>query len=111
MNIIRKSREVSKVELYRMTKSPEVTSLSKIADNTEIKVSAFLVYEDVKTTGEIATLLAILSDEGVAYACESQTFRTSFEEIAEIFDGEDFAIRKISGTTKAGRPYINCVLA
>ena len=63
-------------------------------------------------TGEVSSLLGILDPDGNSYVTQSATFKRSFADIADIFDdGEKFSIKKISGQTKAGRPYVNCVLA
>lgn len=108
------SRELTKVERYRLTLSPEICSLQNVADDEPIKVSAYCEFEDVnEETGEVAELLGILSDDGHSYVTQSKTFKESFKNIADIFadDEEMFSIRKISGKTKGGRDYINCVLA
>ena len=109
------SRELTKVERYRLTLSPEIKTIQNIPDNTVIKVAAFAEFDDVnEETGEIAHLLGILDESGDSYVTQSATFKRSFSDIADIFadDGEEsFSIRKISGTTNAGRPYVNCVLA
>ncbi len=108
------SRELTKVERYMLTLSPEIKTIQDITDNTVIKVSAFAEFDDVdEDTGEISHLLGILDESGDSYVTKSATFKRSFNDIADIFadDNESFSIRKISGTTKAGRPYVNCVLA
>lgn len=110
MEIKKASSELSKVEIYKMCKSPEVKSIGKEADNIVIDVAEWVLYEDPNHDGEIVEILSILDASGTAYACTSATFKRSFFEIAEIMGEDGFSIRKISGTTKAGRPYINCVL-
>lgn len=70
------------------------------------------VYEETKDEGDTVTILSIIDNETKnVYACQSATFRKSFLDISEIFDeGEAYSIIKISGKTKAGRDYINCIL-
>jgi len=113
VEIKKTSRELTKVERYRMTLSPEIKTVQNIPDDTVINVSAFCVFDDInEETGEVSNLLGILDENGNSFVTQSATFRRSFADIADIFDdGEEFAIRKISGETKAGRPYVNCVLA
>ena len=113
VEIKRTSRELTKVERYRMTLSREIKTIQNIADDTVINVSAFCIFDDInEETGEVSNLLGILDENGNSFVTQSATFRRSFADIADIFDdGEEFAIRKISGETKAGRPYVNCVLA
>lgn len=108
------SKELTKVEKYRLMLSPEILTLQKVADNEAIEVAAFCEFEDVnEETGEVSELLGILATDGHSYVTQSKTFKESFKNIADIFveDGETFSIRKISGKTNAGRDYINCVLA
>lgn len=109
------SRELTKIERYRLTLSPEIKTVQDLPDNTIIKVTAFAEFDDInEDSGEVAHLLGILDDEGNSYVTQSVTFKRSFKDISDIFadDGEtEFSIRKISGTTKANRPYVNCVLA
>lgn len=109
------SRELTKVERYRLTLSPEIQTVQDLADDTVIHVSAFAEFDDInEESGEVAHLLGILDKDGKSYVTQSVTFKRSFSDIADIFadDGEsEFSIRKISGTTKANRPYVNCVLA
>lgn len=109
------SRELTKVERYRLTLSPEIKTVQDLPDNTTINVVAFCEFNDVNEgTGEVSQLLGILDKDGSSYVTQSATFKRSFSDIADIFadgDNTEFAIRKISGQTKAGRPYVNCVLA
>ena len=109
----RTSRELTKIERYRLTLSPEIKTVQDLPDETVITVAAFCEFNDVnEETGEVSQLLGILGKDGASYVTQSATFKRSFTDIADIFDdGEEFAIRKISGQTKSGRPYVNCVLA
>ena len=109
IKIIETSKELTKVEKYLMTQSPAIVSLSKTEDDISISVDAWLIFTDSKDTGEEVEILSILSGDNV-YSCQSETFKRSFADIVEVMEGEHFAIKKISGETKAGRPYINCVL-
>lgn len=115
IEIKKASRELSKVERYRMTLSPEIQTMQTLEDDVVIEVKAFCVFADVDTeTGEESELLSILSTDDIAYVTQSATFMKSFTDIADIFADEPdsvFSIRKISGTNKAGRAYVNCVLA
>lgn len=106
------SRELTKVERYRLTLSPEIKTVQDLDDGTVISVVAFCEFNDVdEASGEVSSLLGILADDGSSYVTQSATFKRSFKDIADIFDdGEQFSIKKISGVTKAGRPYVNCVL-
>lgn len=109
------SKELSKIERYKLTLSPEIQTVQDLEDNVVIDVVAYCEFNDVnESTGEVASLLGILAKDGSSYVTQSATFKRSFSDIADIYtdDGEsEFSIRKISGITKAGLPYVNCVLA
>ena len=45
------------------------------------------------------------------WCCQSQTFKDSFYEIANLFGEDQFGITKISGVSKSDRPYVDCKLA
>lgn len=108
------SRDFSNVEQYLMTVAPNIQSLHKVEDGTKIAVSGFLVFTDVKEDGEIAEILSIITPDKKVFSCQSKTFKQSFSDINTIMtgDGENrpFTVIKISGKTKNGRDYINCVL-
>lgn len=111
MKIIEQSRELTKREKYKMTLDAGVISMKDVEDGTLIDVDAIVTFEDEKKDGEVVTITSILTDEGNVYAFQSSTFRKSLNDIVDIMDDEKFSIIKESGTTNAGRPYINCRLA
>ena len=104
------SRELSKVEAYMMTASNQGTSMKDVPDNAEILVKIWaLVERRNEDTGETLELLSIFDGKAV-YVAQSKTFMKSFEEIANIMGEDNYKIRKISGTTRSGRGYIDCQL-
>lgn len=109
-NIISESREFNKIERYLMTKSPAITSIKDVEDNTSIPVSGYIVFEDENKDGDINTILSIITPDNKVYSAQSQTFRDSLMDIDELMNGESYSIIKISGVTKSGRPFVNCVL-
>lgn len=64
---------------------------------------------------KVAFLAAARDDEGTqVYATNSRTFIESLEEILDTFENDLSAIGGLyitSGTSRAGRPYIDCGLA
>lgn len=108
------SKDFNKVEQYLMTIAPNIMTLNKVEDGTKITVDGFLVFTDVKEDGEIAEILSIITPDKKVYSCQSKTFKQSLCDINTIWaaDGETkpFTVIKISGKTKSGRDYINCVL-
>lgn len=105
------SRELTKVEKYRMTLDNDILSCKDLEDGTIIEVDAFCEFEDSKDNGDVETVFSILATDGAVYACTSKTFARNVREIADIFDGETFSIVKKSGTTKGGKAFIMACLA
>lgn len=105
------SRELSKVERYRMTLDNGIVSCKDLEDGTQIAVDAFCEFEDEKENGDVETVFSILSKDGKVYACTSKTFARNVKEIADAFDGEDYTIVKLSGKTKNGKDFIMAGLA
>lgn len=104
------SKELSKVEAYMMTASNQGTSMKDVPDNAEITVKIWALVERTnEDKGETMELLSIFDGQNV-YVTQSKTFLKSFEEIANIMADDAYKIRKISGTTKSGREYIDCQL-
>lgn len=104
------SRELSKVEAYMMTASNQGTSMKDVPDNAEIPVKIWALVERTNEgTGETLELLSIFDGQTV-YVAQSKTFLRSFEDIASVMADDDYKIRKISGTTRSGREYIDCQL-
>lgn len=105
------SMDLTKKELYLMTQAPDIKVIKDVEDGTIIPVKAWCIFEDTKEqTGEVVSLLSILTPDNIAYSCQSATFKRSFNDILTIMEDEAFSIKKFSGTTKAGRPFVNCSL-
>ena len=109
------SENFTKSELYRMTKSPSIVSVKSVADGTTMSPIGWLTFDDENNKGEVSHMLSIIGvgedDQEVVWCCQSQTFKNSFIDLWELFNGETFKIKKLSGETKAGREYVNCDLA
>lgn len=116
MKIIKSNFETTPMDVYTMTKSPEIMTVSKLADGEVLEVHKWIFYEDINGKEETVSLLSFKDENERVYATQSDTFKGSFEEILDIIqntggaDNSLFTIKKISGTAKSGREYINCVL-
>lgn len=111
INIISRSREFTKVEEYLMTVAPSIKSLKDVEDNTVIPVAGVINFIDTKDdTNEEVEVLSIITPNKDVYSCQSKTFKRSLNDIMSIMGDQPFSIIKISGTTNAGRGYINCIL-
>ena len=109
------SESFTKAELYRMTKSPSIVSVKTVADGTTMSPIGWLTFDDENNEGEVSHMLSIIGvgedDQEVVWTCQSQTFKDNFMDLWELFKGDNFKIKKLSGQSKAGREYVNCDLA
>lgn len=110
MEIIKKSKELTAVELYLMTKAKNIQSAKDLEDGAKIAPVAHILYEDTNSKGEKSEMLAIMGTNNEVWACQSKTFKEDFEDIASLFVDEPYTIIKQSGTSKAGREFVYCIL-
>lgn len=104
------TKEFTEIEQYLMTKSPAIVSVKDLEDGTSIIVDGVLNFEDEKDNGEVVDIMSIITPDSKVYSCQSKTFKRSIIDIANIMHGKPFPVKKISGKTKAGRDYIDCIL-
>lgn len=104
------SREFDEVSQYLMTVAPSIKSMKDVADGTKITVNGTIEFIDTKDGKEPVEVMSIITPDNEVYSCQSATFKRSLKDIENIMHGKQFTIIKTSGTTKAGRPYINCTL-
>ena len=104
------SREFNEVEQYLMTLDRGIVSLKDVDDNTSFPVAGYLTFTDEKDNGDSVDILSIITPDNKVFSCQSATFKRSFNNISKIMHDKPFSIIKVSGTTKAGRPYIDCAL-
>ena len=110
INIIEKSKDFDKVDEYLMTKGKDTHSVKDVDDGTSIVVDGYIIFTDVKKDGNEIEVMSIITPEKEVYATQSQTFKESLLDIISIIGDGVAPIVKISGTTKAGRPYVDCKL-
>lgn len=110
ITIYTQSRDFTEVEQYLMTLDRGITSLKDVEDKTSIPVAGYLTFTDEKVNGECVEILSIITPDNEVFSCQSETFKHSFDNIVNIMHDKPFSIIKVSGTTNAGRPYINCAL-
>lgn len=110
ITINKMSKEFDEVEQYLMTVSPAIKSMKDIEDGTKIAVAGTLEFTDTKDNGESVDILSIITPDNEVFSCQSATFKRSLGDIVNIMGDKPFTVIKMSGTTKAGRPYIDCTL-
>lgn len=109
MNIINQSRELTKMELYKLTEGKKTVSV-KDAVGLTFRVNAWCEYEDENERGDKSHVLSILATDGSVYTTVSDVFRRSFMRILKIFgdDLPEIEIEILDGETKNGRTYYDC---
>lgn len=110
ITITNTSRQLTELEKYLMSSDNGIKSMKDVEDGQSIKVVAWLEFTDVKEDGKEANMLSILDDQNNAYTTQSATFKESFMNMVDCMGDKSFAIIKISGETKSGREYVNCIL-
>ena len=101
MKVIAKSNNLKPQELYQMANGNDIKRMRDVAGQT-LELAGWLIFEDEKPDGEVATIVTIRTTEGEMYATNSPTFRRSFESMTAFFDSVD-AIKVVSSTSKKGR--------
>lgn len=110
MEIIRKSGELTKKDIYNLSRSPEIEKMRDHVDEI-IAVGKYLIYTDENGNGDSVTVLSVEDKEtGRVIASNSLTARQEFEYIADLMEGEDFTIKVCSGTSQNGRSYITVAM-
>lgn len=108
MEIIEANKELTKEEIYFLTKSQEVQKMAAAADST-FNLKSWAIYLDHNTDGEEVELFSMLTEDGEIFATNSPTFIRAFREILDIFDPAEIKRLKVmNGTSKNNRTFVTC---
>lgn len=111
MEIITKNKELTKQEIYFLTKAQDVMKMKDAVDSI-VELSAWVIYTDVNADGEEVELFSMRTVDGETYATNSATFIKAFRDILDIFAPEEVTKLKImSGTSKNNRQFVTCAYA
>ena len=111
MQVVVANKELSKEELYFLTKAQDVQKMAEAADQT-FNLVAWCIYLDHNADGEEVELFAMRTVEGETFATNSQTFINAFRDILDVFDAEEVTKLKVmTGVSKNNRTYITCAYA
>lgn len=100
--------ELDQRTIYKMMKSPDVKKMSD-AEGSVLEVAAWIAYNDTDSrTGEIRSILTILTTDGEMFGTVSGVFQREFMDITKFFGDDVGAIKVFSGKSKAGRNFITC---
>ena len=108
MTIIKANKEFSKMELYKLTRSPEARPLKEAVDQI-IELENYIIYETEDKDGKTVKLVSFEDKSGAVFTTNSGVV---YKEVNTLIDdfGEINIIKVIKGTTKSGREFLNIVL-
>ena len=110
ITITNTSKEFTAIEKYLMTTSPLIKTVKTLHDGDVINVAGYLEFVDEKDDGATAELMSIITTDNTVYSTQSLTFKRSIKDIETVMQGFPFPVKKISGQSKAGRNFVDCVL-
>lgn len=110
ITIKNETKEFTPVEKYILTVAPTIRTVKTLQDGDVINVAGYLEFVDEKEDGTTAELMSIITTDNVVYSTQSVTFKRSIKDIESVMQGFPFPVKKISGQSKAGRKYVDCVL-
>lgn len=109
ITITNTTKEFTAIEKYLMTTAPTIKTVKTLQDGDVINVAGYLEFVDEKDDGTTAELMSIITTENAVYSTQSATFKRSIKDIETIMQFP-FPVKKISGQSKAGRKFVDCVL-
>lgn len=111
MQIIKASKDLTNVDVYKMTKGTGTTKVSDCA-GLVFAVDAYVVFEDVnRQTEQVMSIASIRTAEGTILVSNSPTFVEAFTDIVDIFGEKIPELKIVEGKSKAGRTFYNCDVA
>ena len=109
IKVTNQTKEFTEIEKYLMTTAPTIKTVKTLQDGDVINVAGYLEFVDEKEDGTTAELMSIITTDKAVYSTQSVTFKRSIKNI-EVVMQFPFPVKKISGQSKAGRKYVDCVL-
>lgn len=109
ITITNATKEFTAVERYLMTLAPTIKTVKTMSDGDVINVAGYIEFTDEKDDGTTAELMSIITTDNTVYSTQSLTFKSSIKNIGLVMKFP-FPVKKISGQSKAGRNYVDCVL-
>lgn len=103
------TKEFTPVEKYLLTVAPTIKTVKTLHDGDVINVAGYLEFVDEKEDGTKTELMSIITTDNTVYSTQSVTFKRSIKDIEAIMQFP-FPVKKISGQSKAGRNFVDCVL-
>lgn len=108
IKVTNQTKEFTAIEKYLMTTAPTIKPVKTLQDGYVINVAGYLEFVDEKDDGT-TDIMSIITTDNTVYSTQSATFKRSIKDIEAIMQFP-FPVKKISGQSKAGRNYVDCVL-
>lgn len=109
IKVTNQTKEFTEIEKYLMTTAPTIKTIKTLQDGDVINVAGYIEFIDEKEDGTTAEIMSIITTDKTVYSTQSVTFKRSIKNI-EVVMQFPFPVKKISGQSKAGRNYVDCVL-
>lgn len=109
IKVTNQTKEFTGIEKYLMTTAPTIKTVKTLQDGDVINVAGYIEFIDEKEDGTTAELMSIITTDKTVYSTQSVTFKRSIKNIEAVIQFP-FPVKKISGQSKAGRNYVDCVL-
>lgn len=110
IKVTNQTKEFTPVEKYLMTTAPTIKTVKTLQDGDVIDVAGYLEFVDEKEDGTTVELMSIITTDKAVYSTQSLTFKRSIKDIETVMKRFPFSVKKISGQSKAGREFVDCVL-
>ena len=110
IKVTNQTKEFTAIEKYLMTTAPTIRTVKTLSDGDVINVAGYIEFTDEKADGTKAELMSIITTDNAVLSTQSITFKRSIKDIETVMQGFPFPVKKISGQTKAGRNFVDCVL-
>lgn len=109
--IINASRELTKIETYKLTSSNSTQSI-KGFENQIIEIDYWAKFTDADENGEVKEILSLATKDGEFIATNSSVVIRSFDEMIDVFGSDELPpVRIVTGKSKNNRTYYNIRLA
>lgn len=109
IKVTNQTKEFTEIEKYLMTTAPTIKTVKTLQDGDVINVAGYLEFVDEKEEGATTELMSLITTDKAVYSTQSVTFKRSIKNIEAVMQFP-FPVKKISGQSKAGRKYVDCVL-
>ena len=111
ITITNTTKEFTNVEKYLLTVAPTIKTVKTLHDGDVINVAGYIEFIDEKEDGTKSGIMSIITTDNAVFSTQSATFKRSIKDIETVMQGHfPFPVKKISGESKAGRKFVDCVL-